>query len=98
MKKIIITKDEFNTIRNDRAGDFSEPCKEFDEYTPYIESDSQYKEYFYHAVIKKRGVTVSGIFETSSTGGELYYDLLYKLCCNYNVREEQIELLSFNIV
>ena len=35
MKRIIINESEFNTIRDDRAGDFSEPCKEFNEYDAY---------------------------------------------------------------
>lgn len=35
MKRIVINQEEFEKIRNDRAGDFSECCPEFNEHTPY---------------------------------------------------------------
>lgn len=37
-EKIIISRAEFEIIRDDRASDFSTPCKEFDEYKKYEES------------------------------------------------------------
>lgn len=35
MKRIVINQKEFEKIRDDRAGDYSECCPEFYEHTPY---------------------------------------------------------------